>query len=83
MCIRDSVWTAEQLRSGQRNTIPSDLIAVLDRFHVQHDAWLDTVEKFGEKFGHAVGRAETLTAVTERMGLHHMKGAVACRATFT
>jgi hypothetical protein len=55
----------------------------LDRFQVQHDAWLDTVEKFGKMFGHAVGRADTLTAVTDRMGLKHMKGAAACRATFT
>jgi hypothetical protein len=77
------LWTAEQLKSGQRNTIPADLIAVLDHFQVQHDAWLDTVEKFGKMFGHAVGRADTLTAVTDRMGLQHMKGVVACRAAFT
>jgi hypothetical protein len=77
------LWTAEQLKSGQRSTIPKDLITVLDRFHVQHDAWVDTVDKFAKKFGHAVGRAETLSAVTERMGLKHMKGAGACRATFT
>ncbi len=49
------LWTAEQLKSGQRNTIPADLMAVLDRFHVQHEAWLDTVEKFEQMFGHAVG----------------------------
>lgn len=77
------LWTAEQLKSGQRNTIPADLIVVLDRFQVQHDAWLDTVEKFGKMFGHAVGRADTLTPVTDRMGLKHMKEAAACRATFT
>ena len=77
------LWTAEQLKNGQRKTIPADLIAVLDRFHVQHEAWLDTVEKFEQTFGHAVGSPDTLTAVAERMGLKHMKGIAACRATFT
>ncbi len=77
------LWTAEQLKSGQRHTIPADLIAVLDRFHVQHEAWLDTVEKFEQTFGHAVGSPDTLTAVAGPVGLKHMKGIAACRATFT
>lgn len=77
------LWTAEQLTSGQRSTIPRDLTAILDRFHIQHDQWVDTVDKFAAKFGHAVGRAETLAAVTERMGIERMKGAAACRAVFT
>jgi len=34
-------------------------------------------------FGHAVGHAETLGAVAERMELHHMKGTPACRERFT
>jgi hypothetical protein len=76
------LWTAEQLKSGQRSTIPKDLEAVLDRFHFQHDKWVDTVDKFAAKFGHAVGRAETLAAVTERMGINRMKGVVACREVF-
>jgi hypothetical protein len=76
------LWTAEQLKSGQRSTIPKDLGAVLDRFHFQHDKWVDTVDKFAAKFGHAVGRAETLAAVTERMGINRMKGVVACREVF-
>lgn len=77
------LWTAEQIQSGQRNTIPKDLAGVLDRFHIQHDKWVDTVADFAKKFGHAVGRPEALAAVTERMGLQHMKGAVACREVFT
>ena len=38
-------WTAKQLRGGQRDTIPADLATVLDHFDVQHDSWLDTVDK--------------------------------------
>jgi len=76
-------WTAQQLRSGRRDTIPQDLAAVLDHFDVQQDAWLDTVEKYESTFGHAVGRADSLVAVAERMELQHMKGVSACRSAFT
>jgi hypothetical protein len=77
------LWTAAQLKSGQRDTIPADLSAILDRFHVQHDAWLAAVERFDTAFGHAVGRAETLAAVVARMEVKHMKGIAACRSAFT
>ena len=49
-------WTAQQLRSGQRDTILADLATVLDHFEVQQDQWLDTVEQYESAFGHAVGR---------------------------
>ena len=76
-------WTAQQLRSGQRDTIPADLATVLDHFDVQHDSWLDTVDKYETAFGHAVGRPDSLVAVAERMELQHLKGIAACRAAFT
>ena len=38
-------WTARQLRSGQRDTIPADLASVMDHFDVQQDHWLSTVEE--------------------------------------
>lgn len=76
-------WTAEQLRSGQRDTVPANLAAVLDHFEVQQDQWLDTVAQYDSAFGHAVGRAESLVAVAERMDLQHLKGISACRTAFT
>jgi hypothetical protein len=75
-------WTAEELRSGRRDTIPADLATVLDHFDVQHDEWLNTVEQYETAFGHAVGRAESLAAVAERMELQHLKGIAACRNAF-
>jgi hypothetical protein len=75
-------WTAKQLKNGQRATIPADLVAVLDHFEVQQDQWLETVEKYDSLFGHAVGRADSLTAVAERMELQHLKGVAACRTAF-
>jgi hypothetical protein len=76
-------WTAKQLQSGQRSTIPSDLAAVLDHLDVKHDAWLDSVEQYEQAFGHAVGRPASLVEVAERMELHHLKGVAACRRAFT
>jgi hypothetical protein len=76
-------WTANQLRSGQRDTIPADLASMLDHFQVQQDHWLDTVEQYESAFGHAVGRATSLAAVAERMELQHLKGISACRSAFT
>ena len=76
-------WTAEQVRSGQRSTIPQDLVTVLDHMEVKHDAWLDSVEDYEQAFGHAVGRPESLVAVAQRMELKHLKGISACRNVFT
>jgi hypothetical protein len=76
-------WTAEQLRSGQRTTIPADLATVLDHFAVDQEQWVDTVEQYATAFGHAVGQAASLAAVAERMELQHLKGIAACRRAFT
>ena len=76
-------WTAQQLHSGERSTIPHDLAAVLDHLNVKHDAWLETVEQYEEGFGHAVGRPASLVAVAQRMELKHLKGVSACRSAFT
>ena len=76
-------WTAKQLRSGLRDTIPADLATVLDHFAVQQDHWLDTVEQYESAFGHAVGRADSLADVAARMELQQLKGIAACRSAFS
>jgi hypothetical protein len=81
--VRLLKWTAQQLKSGQRDTIPADLVAVLEHFQVQQDHWLETIEQYETLFGHAVGRAESLAEVAERMELQHLKGIAACRTAFT
>jgi hypothetical protein len=81
--VRLLEWTAQQLRSGQHDTIPADLATVLDHFEVQQDQWLDTVEWYESAFGHAVGRAASLAAVASRMELQQLKGIAACRTAFS
>ena len=76
-------WTAQQLRSGRRTTIPQDLAAVLDHLDVQQDAWLESVATYESAFGHAFGRPDSLVAVAERMELKRLKGVSACRSAFT
>jgi hypothetical protein len=81
--VRLLKWTAHELRSGRRTTIPADLATVLEQLGVDHENWLDTVEQYESKFGHAVGHADSLAAVAERMELQHLKGTAACRSAFT
>ncbi len=76
-------WTAGQIRSGPRDTLPADLMTVLDHFQVRRDHWVDTVAGYESTFAHAVGRAQTLAAVAERMGLEHLHGIAACRRAFS
>ena len=54
-----------------------------NHFQVPQDQWLATVETYETAFGDAVGRAESLVAVAERMELQHLKGITACRTAFT
>lgn len=76
-------WTARLLESGQRSTIPKDLEAVLDRLHVNHEQWLDTVDSYERCFCHAVGPPASLARVAQRMEVSHLKGATAARRIFT
>ena len=77
-------WTAQQLRSGQRSTIPHRLGGrVGPPGHLKHNTWLETVKRSEESFGHAVGRPASLVAVAQRMELKHLKGMSACRSAFT
>ena len=75
-------WTAKLLLSGQRSTIPQDLATVLDHLDVKHEAWLDTIEEYEQRFCHAVGPPAKLGEVAERMELQHLKGMSASRRAF-
>jgi hypothetical protein len=75
-------WTARQLRSGARTTVPQDIEALLDHLEVNEDAWLDTFKRYDAIFCHAVGSPTALEEVAERMGRTCLKGASACRRLF-
>ena len=75
-------WTARQLRSGRRTTVPKDVESLLDHLEVNEDAWLDTFQRYDSVFCHAVGTPAALEEVAERMGLSCLKGASACRRLF-
>jgi len=75
-------WTARQLDSGARSTIPRDLEAILDHLEVKPEAWLDTVANYDRVFCHAVGPPQSLAKVAQRMEVGRLKGARASRRVF-
>jgi hypothetical protein len=75
-------WTARLLKSGARSRIPKDLEAVLDHFDVNHETWLDTVDRYDSCFCHAVGTPASLAKVAQRMEVSHLKGTAAARSIF-
>jgi hypothetical protein len=75
-------WTARQLNSGARSTIPRDLEAILDHMEMKPEAWLETVANYESVFCHAVGPPASLANVARRMEVGHLKGASASRRAF-
>ena len=75
-------WTARLLTSGQRQKIPVDLEAILDRLDLEPDAWQETLESYDTSFCHAVGPPASLEKVARRMGVRHLKGISAARRIF-
>ncbi len=75
-------WTARQLRSGQRSTVPKDVETLLDYLDVNEDAWLDTFQRYESVFCHAIGSPAALAEVARRMGRRCLKGMSACRRLF-
>ena len=69
--------TGEMLRSGERTTIPKDLVALLDRMEVNPEAWVETVEGYDELFGDVVGSASSIKQAAEEMGVSRLKGTAA------
>ena len=55
-------WTGRQTRAGKRAAIPTHLEPILQRLHIQGEAWIDTVWNFGRWFHRAVGRPDHLLA---------------------
>ncbi len=71
-------WTGRQLRSGKRDHIPPELRPVLERLHLDVQAWVDNVERFGGLFYRLAGklkRLKELAGATGRAWLHGHRGA--------
>jgi len=75
-------WSAGQLRSGKRSTIPGDLESVLDHMSINEEAWIDTLEDYEDAFCHVVGSPEEIGQVAQRMGRRCLKGVSAGKRIF-
>lgn len=75
-------WTARQIRSGQRATVPRDLESFLDRLHLKSEYWLEGVESYEAGFCELVGTPSTLSKAARESGRRSMKGVSASRRIF-
>ncbi len=75
-------WTGRQVREGKRGAIRSDLRPILERLHINADAWIDTVERFGRAFHRVVGRVSSMAALAATRGKSWYQGVTASRMAF-
>jgi len=75
-------WTGRQARQGKRGTIPGHLEPILQRMHIQTDAWIDTVWNFGRLFHRAAGRPDRLLARARQAGCRWFQGMTQSRLAF-
>jgi hypothetical protein len=67
-------WTGRQLAPGKRGRIAPDTPAVLTTIDHDETRWTTRVAAFGSGWHRAVGSAQDLIAIAERMGQQWLKG---------
>jgi hypothetical protein len=75
-------WTARELQSGERQTIPKHLESILERMEIDHEQWLDTIADYQQAFCHVVGSPKSLNEAAGRMNAQFLKGATASRRAY-
>jgi REP element-mobilizing transposase RayT len=69
-------------RPDKRGVIDADLAPILLRFGANPEAWLDTISRFGSKFGLAAGLLSNLRNFADQLGRRWLKGVATARAAF-
>ena len=67
-------WTGRRLHAGKKGVIPSDIPSILHRLNMGPAQWLAQVPATESRYWRAIGRAETLIAGANRIGLNWLKG---------
>jgi hypothetical protein len=75
-------WTGRQVRADKRGAIPLHLAPILERLHINGDAWVDTIDQFGRLFRRAAGRVASMAALAAARGKRWFHGVSACRTAF-
>lgn len=76
-------WTGRQIIQGKRGAIPDNLEPILERFKINQDKWVNTVQGFGRMFKRAAGGVQSMTDAASRMGLRRLWGFRAGRDAFS
>jgi REP element-mobilizing transposase RayT len=76
-------WTGRQLRDGKRGVIPSDLPPLLQRLHIEPEAWLKLSRQFEGDFKTWVGSPSQVEQVCRKHGLCWAQGISSCRSAFS
>jgi len=67
-------WTGRQLAPGKRGRITGDAPACLHGFDTDSERWAARVRAVGSGYWRAIGSAEQLIALTQRIGQRWLKG---------
>ncbi len=76
-------WTGRIVRDDKRGSIPADTPPILQRLHIESQAWMQLTAEFEKQFCHFVGRPEAVQRVCSQLGQKWAWGTSRCRAMFS
>ncbi len=76
-------WTGRIVREDKRGNIPADMPPILQRLHIEPEAWLQLATRFETDFCNLVGSVESVHEACTVLGLKWARGISCCRAAFS
>jgi hypothetical protein len=61
-------WTARQVRTDKRGSMPADLEPIMERLGVSAELWVECVVNFRKWFRSAVGRPKSMSTHADSRG---------------
>jgi len=76
-------WTGRHLRDDKRGSIPGSTPPLLQRLHIEPQAWLQSTTRFETQFRNLVGRPAAVQGACARFGRKWAWGTSHCKAMFS
>ena len=76
-------WTGRIVREDKRGSIAADTPPILQRLHIEPQAWLQMSTEFENRFCHFVGRPQAVQKACNALGQRWVWGTSHCRAMFS
>jgi hypothetical protein len=61
-------WTARQVRTDKRGSMPADLAPIMERLGVSAELWVECVVNFRKWFRSSVGRPKSMSTQADSRG---------------